>query len=128
MIDEHSVFLRKADESLTGANSEFANGRYNNCANRCYYACFQAAIYALLEAGFRPRNAQWGHDVVQAEFVGRLLNRRKRYPAALRDTLFRNRSLRQEADYGATDVTETQASRALRRTREFLRAISVERG
>jgi len=40
------VFLAKAEESLAGAESEFVNGRYNNCANRCYYASFQAAIAA----------------------------------------------------------------------------------
>ena len=36
-----AIFLAKAEESLAGAESEYANGRYNNCANRCYYACFQ---------------------------------------------------------------------------------------
>ena len=33
-------YLEKAVESLAGAESEYVNGRYNNCANRCYYACF----------------------------------------------------------------------------------------
>ena len=42
------LYTDKAQESLAGAESEFANGRYNNCANRCYYACFQTAIAALL--------------------------------------------------------------------------------
>jgi hypothetical protein len=32
--------LLKAEESLAAAASELANGRYNSCANRCYYACF----------------------------------------------------------------------------------------
>src|SRR5205823_6359850 len=41
----------KALESLAGAESELANGRYNNAANRAYYACFQAAIAALQRAG-----------------------------------------------------------------------------
>lgn len=121
-----SIHLAKAEESLDGANSEFVNGRFNNCANRSYYACFQAAIYALQEAGVQPRGAsgQWGHDVVQAEFVGTLINRRKRYPSALRETLFRNLSLRHEADYGASAINATQASRALRRAREFLEAVN----
>ena len=43
-----TIFLDKAAESFAGAESELANGRFNNCANRCYYACFQAAIVALL--------------------------------------------------------------------------------
>ncbi len=45
------IFLDKALECLAGAESEFANGRYNNCANRCFYACFQAAIAALANSG-----------------------------------------------------------------------------
>jgi hypothetical protein len=51
MNEARRVFLLKAEESLSGAESEFANDRNNNCANRCYYACFQAAIAALLTEG-----------------------------------------------------------------------------
>jgi uncharacterized protein (UPF0332 family) len=40
MVEQGSIMLKKALESLAGAESEFANARYNNCANRCYYACF----------------------------------------------------------------------------------------
>jgi uncharacterized protein (UPF0332 family) len=51
---EYLAYLEKAIESLAGAESEFANRRYNNCANRCYYAMFQAAIAALMAAGIHP--------------------------------------------------------------------------
>jgi len=44
------VYLAKAEESLVGAASELAHGRYNNSVNRAYYACFQAAIAALPES------------------------------------------------------------------------------
>jgi len=44
-------FLAKAGESLAGATSELANGRYNNTANRAYYSSFQAAIAALPASG-----------------------------------------------------------------------------
>lgn len=52
----------KAEESLAGAESEFANGRFNNCANRSYYSCFQAAVAGLLREGVRPADPrqQWG--------------------------------------------------------------------
>ncbi len=33
---ESLAYLEKAIESLAGAESECANRRYNNCANRCY--------------------------------------------------------------------------------------------
>lgn len=55
--EEVAAYLSKARESLETAESEYVNRRYNSCANRCYYACFQAAIAALLRAGVRPRHA-----------------------------------------------------------------------
>jgi uncharacterized protein (UPF0332 family) len=68
MSDLSEAFLSKAQESLDGAASEFSNGRYNNCANRCYYACFQAAVAALDMAGIHPTEgrAQWSYEFVQS--------------------------------------------------------------
>lgn len=66
------IYLTKAVESLAGAESEFANGRYNNCANRCYYACFQAAVAALFAAGLTPQGTRtvWSHDVLAGALCG----------------------------------------------------------
>ena len=63
MSDLSDAFLVRARESLLGAESEFVNGRYNNVANRAYYACFQAAIAALVLADIRPLSgkADWSH-------------------------------------------------------------------
>jgi uncharacterized protein (UPF0332 family) len=125
VIGTDDSFLQKAEESLAGAESEFVNSRYNNAANRCYYACFQAAIHALIAAGIQPAGGreEWGHDFVQAQFNGQLINRRKLYPAALRGTLDQNYRLRVVADYWAQAVGETRAIRAIRRTKEFLERI-----
>jgi uncharacterized protein (UPF0332 family) len=123
MIDQASIFLDKATESLVGAESELASGRYNNAANRAYYSCFQAAIAALQRAGVGPRGGQWGHEFVQAEFVRLLIDRRKLYPSDLREVLSRNYKLREVADYGELLVTQTEASRTVRRARNFLNAI-----
>jgi uncharacterized protein (UPF0332 family) len=114
-------------ESLLTAESEFINGRYNSCANRCYYACFQAAIAALLMEGIRP-SGQWNHQFVQAKFVGVLINQRKRYDTQLRRVLSDNQSLRDKADYRPEFVTDTQASRVLRRTRLFIIAVRQKGG
>lgn len=54
MIDASALFLAKAEESLAGADSEFVNDRYNNCVNRCYYACFQAANLRAHAGGHPP--------------------------------------------------------------------------
>lgn len=126
MTENEETYLRKAEESLEGAESEFANGRYSNCANRCYYACFQAAIHALIvetEALLTTSNRPWSHSYVQAQFAGELINRRKRYPAGLRRTLVENLALRERADYAVRPASETQALRALRRSRAFVTAV-----
>jgi uncharacterized protein (UPF0332 family) len=122
-----TIYLPKAIESLLTAESESINGRYNSCANRCYYACFQGAIAALLSQGIRP-SGQWNHQFVQAQFVGVLIHQRKRYDVQLRRVLSDNQSLRDKADYRPEFVTDTQASRALRRTRLFVTAIRQRGG
>ena len=123
-------YLEKARESLAGAGSELANRRFNNCANRSYYACFQAAIAALLAAGIQARSpgGRWRHEYVQAQFTGQLINRQRRYPPALRTVLSETMLLRQEADYELDGISQRQATRALRRSREFENAVQRENG
>jgi uncharacterized protein (UPF0332 family) len=123
MVREYRPYLDKAVESPAGAKSEFANGRFNNCANRCYYACFQAAIAALMSAGIRPRRGQWSHEFVPSQFNGVLINRRHVYPAELRDVLGRTYILRQKADYAEDVISRNDADRALQRAQSYLRAI-----
>lgn len=84
------IFLDKALESLRGARLEYDAGCFNNSANRSYYACFQAAIYALQMEGFQALRGTWGHEFVQAQVNGQLINRRHIYPADLRSTLLDN--------------------------------------
>lgn len=128
MADEIVVYLFKAEQSLQRAKSEYVNRRYDSCANRCYYACVQAAIAALIWAGMRSSGERWDHEFVQAQFTGRLINQRKLYPSELRNALERLFTLRQTADYKPEFVSEVQANRALRRSREFVDAIRQEEG
>ncbi len=113
-------FVAKAAESLTGAGSEFVNRRYNNNTNRCYYACFQAAIAALAREGIRPRGNRWGHAFVQAQFNGELINRRRVYSSDLRNALNRAYALRQTADYTRIKVNRDEAEYLLERTKLFV--------
>jgi uncharacterized protein (UPF0332 family) len=126
MESDADLFLRKALESLESAERDFGEGRYNSCANRSYYACFQAAVAALLAEGIRP-TGQWGHDFVQGQFVGLLINRRKRYRSDLRTVLPENRDLREKADYRTDPITRTQANRALGRARILVDAVKQTR-
>lgn len=120
------IYLSKASESLLTAESEWAAGRYNSCANRCYDACFQAAIAALLLEGIRP-TGRWGHGYVQARFAGQMVNRRKRYDSKLRRVLLDTDGLRIDADYRTKMVSRTAASRSLAWSREFVEAVRTER-
>jgi uncharacterized protein (UPF0332 family) len=126
VTDPAILYLSKATESLAGAEAEYENQRYNNCANRSYYACFQAAIAALVRHQIRPRDprGQWGHDFVRAEFAGRLIGRLKFFPADLKDTLEINYVLRETADYKRETVTGVRAARSLRRTKLLLSSVS----
>ena len=123
MAEIDRVFWEKAQENLEAAQSEFVNRRYNSCANRCYYACFQAAIFALTKADLLPSAGRWGHDFVQAQFNGQLINRRRLYPTDLRTTLTQNYILRERADYTTDHVSEVRAARAVQRSEDFLDAI-----
>lgn len=130
MADRQEVrdYLTKAVESLEGAESELANRRFNNCANRCYYACFQAAIAALLahDIQARSRSGHWRHETIQAQFIGQLINRRRRYPADLRRGLSANMLVRARADYEKDTISDVEASRAVRRSREFVHAVRLK--
>lgn len=79
----------------------------------------------LMESGIRSQSptGRWSHELVQAQFSAELVNRRKLYPASLRDTLTNTMAVRHTADYGGRPVTERQAARALRWAREFVAAV-----
>ena len=128
--DRAIVYLEKAQKSVAGAQSEFANARYNNAANRARYACYQAAILALVEAGIRPPKGakHWSHEFVQARFNGDLINRRKRYPAEVKGALEQIFRLRVKADYDIDHVPEVQAARAVRRAEAFVAAVAQAGG
>ncbi len=128
MIQRDYPFLDKALESLAGAESEFVNERYDNAANRAYYASFHAAIAALQRAGIRPAGDEWGHEFVPGQFDGVLISRRHLYPTELRGMLDRNAGVRLNADYDEDPVTQTEAGRALRRSRTFVRTVQLGGG
>lgn len=126
MIERATIYLEKAQESVAGAQSELANDRYNNAANRAYDACYQAAVHALMEAAIRPPKGakHWGHDLVRARFNGDLINRRKPYPTDVGGALEQNFRARAAADYGMEHVPEVQAARAVRCAEAFVASVA----
>ncbi len=73
-------FLNKAQENLKIAQLSFEHECYNACANRAYFAAFQAAISALMDKSFLPKGRN-DHKWVQSEFSEKLIKRQKVYPA-----------------------------------------------
>lgn len=130
MAEYETIYLDKAREALEGAGTAYENGRYNNCANKCYYSCFAAAVHALAGLGIIASGARrtWSHEALQAAFARELIARRKIYPTGLGSVLLRNRELRLTADYETRVVTQAQASHALSRSRQFVEAVSREAG
>jgi uncharacterized protein (UPF0332 family) len=124
-VEEVRAYLAKAAESLTSTQTDFAAARYNSCANRAYFACFQAAVAALLHAGVQPADpkGEWSHEFVQSQFNGRLITRRKLYPAHLRRVLRDTMEIREKADYTVSLVSERVAKRVMQQAEEFVRAV-----
>ncbi len=120
-------YLAKAHENLAGAQSELQHGQTNSCARSAYYACFHAAIAALLHAGIPPPEPArgWGHDWVHASFVGQLIQRRKLYPANLRRNLPDLLALRHKADYRATRVSQREPQQAVRSAQTLVQAVAA---
>ena len=72
-MTEAERYLAKARESLASARANVKARRYNSAANRGYYAAFQAAVAALIHAGIRPDDDDWGHRFVMSQFSGKLI-------------------------------------------------------
>jgi uncharacterized protein (UPF0332 family) len=119
-------YLAKAQQSLLGAESEFQHKRFDNATNRAYYACFQAAIAALIDASVPVQSDKGGtisHQAVQTRFSGLLIKRRKLYPSSLRNVLQDLLYERIIADYRTSLVSSRRAQRALRLCNRFVNEI-----
>ncbi len=127
-MTEAEQYLAKAKESLASARADNRARRYNSAANRAYYAAFQAAVAALINAGIRPADDDWGHRFVMSQFSGKLIRRRKLLPGTLRSTLSELFDRRVTADYSAENVSVGDAGGALKRASRLVGAVSAKTG
>ena len=106
-----------------------ANVQTGGSASAPTVPAFQAAISALLRERIGSRTGgQWPYAFVQGEFAGKLINRNRRYPSFLRSTLPDLQTLRSRADYHPEAISEIEAQRGLRRSRELVDAIRSRGG
>ena len=109
-------FLAKSTESLSGAVREFAAGAYNNAANRCYYAAFQAALSLLLEVRLVGQRdiRKSTHQLVRGKFANEIVKRRKLLPSVDPSDIDELASIRDQADYVPAPVGKQKAARAVK--------------
>lgn len=117
---EAQRYLAKARESLASAEVDYAAKRYNSCANRSYYAAFQAAVALLIELGWVARGGTWDHRFVIAEFSGKLVKRRKVLPSRFVGELDRLLAIRVTGDYRPAAVSRRAAGHAQKNARDIV--------
>jgi uncharacterized protein (UPF0332 family) len=113
--------LERARKSLRAAALCLRENCANAAANRAYYAMFQAAQVALEHAGLGQE--KWSHHGLQAMFTTELIQRRKIYPASMRDHLVSGLNIRQAADYRDAGVSQKTARRRLQKAAAFVSAV-----
>ncbi len=117
-------FFSKAKENLKIARISFDNECYNACANRAYFAAFQAAIAALADKGLRSERNE--HAWVQSEFNFQLIKRRKIYPGKIKSYLLTMQEIRNIADYSDENISKKIARRQLSQATEMIQNIEKE--
>jgi len=122
MIQE---FFSKAKENLTAATLLFENGLYNASANRAYYAAFQATLAVLARVGIIEEERK-SHKTTQSLFVYELIHRRKMYPSHLKSYLVDLLTVREDADYELTQVSQRIAWRQLKKAKELVETLIQE--
>ncbi len=120
-----TIFKEKSLENLAVAEWTFENGHYNACANRAYYAMFQAALAALASVGIMPKTEIVEHRWVQGTFARELTSRRKMFPG-MGSYLNDVRLVRDIADYRPEKVNQRRASQVLRVARTMVESIRKE--
>ena len=114
------LFLNKVLQSLAGAQREFAVAAYDKTANRCYYACYQAAVALLIEIDqFGPLSERHDHDEFWAKLSAQAIRQRKIVRSEYAQRVQELLSLRRVADYSETSVNQRKAQRVSDLAREF---------
>lgn len=124
MRDEHFNYLIKARENLRIAEYSFEQKCFNVCVSRAYYAMFQAALAALVEADLLAKDKRADHGWVQATFNERFIKRKKVYLASFKSMLMDTMITRHIADYRTKMVSRGLANKSLKAARQFVKTVT----
>jgi len=124
---EAFLFLSKALENLSAAQLCQQNSLYNACANRAYFAMFQAAVAILLSKGFSfdPKK-HFDHAQIQSLFANELIHRRKILQNKFKSYLQEAEAVRGKADYSIAAISQNKAKRQLGKAEEFIEVLRKE--
>ncbi|MCL2511405.1 MAG: HEPN domain-containing protein [Bacteroidales bacterium] len=111
--------LERARETLLDVDISIQNNRWNNAANRLYYACFYATIALLLNDGFEARSHNGVRTLLGQHYVNEgIIN--KELSQAYRKMF----NLRQTGDYDdLAVVTKDEVLDLLEPAKQFIKTI-----
>jgi uncharacterized protein (UPF0332 family) len=119
-------YLSKSVRNLAATERDLESGSYDLCVSRDYFSTFQAAISALLAlTDFQRRGRYWDHGEIAAEFVRRLIHRRKVFPQTMASTLDDLNSRRHQADYDRRQISQRVAERSLGKARQLVQQVHI---
>ncbi|MBF0103311.1 MAG: HEPN domain-containing protein [Desulfobacterales bacterium] len=119
-----AILFKKAKNNLMAAQLCYDNGFYDGCANRAYYAGFQASIAALIHRGIKRDKID--HKLVQADFSEQLIKRQKIYPAKLKSYLMDMQLIRNRADYTHESISQKLALLQISKAKEMMELIGKD--
>ena len=113
--------LERANDTLFDVEFAVSNMRWNNAANRLYYACYYAAIALLLNDGYITRT----HNGVKA-LLGLHYEKEKIIDDALMKAYRKMFNLRQTGDYDDLAVlTKDEILVLIEPAKRFIKAIEL---
>jgi len=127
MSEAIQKYLLKLEESLASAKDDLAKKRFNSCANRAYYACYQAAVALSIKHNLTPTSGKEirKHEAVQSQ-IATLIKRKKVLPADQRSVLSKLMIVRITADYKPQSISKRKAARVLKTATKFVTLVEKE--
>lgn len=111
------LFIQRSHNNIKAAQLLSDAGLHDACANRIYYAVFDAAFVACMHYGVKIEPE---HAKVLSAFCGELIARKKLFPASVKESLYELQKIRIKADYGEVAVSKTTASNALKTGKQIV--------
>ena len=113
--------LERAKETLLDVDVSIQNNRWNNAANRLYYACFYAAIALLLNDGHKTHAHRGVRTLLGLHYVKKGI-----IAEELSKVFQKTFDIRQTGDYDdLATITEQEVKPLVEPVKKFIQAIET---